>query len=123
MAIPIVTIETAAESPIMLQSGDPVSDVRMAVVHHVSGLHQATTESHVEEPSIGKIDPERSHMGMKTRFMTLWNEEALWHRHAKASPIADMERQVMASENRASRIPSNPVDSPINGMAASITPA
>ena len=77
VAIANATIDTTMDRPIIPHSGDPVSDDLMAVVHHVSGLHQAMIESHVEEPLIGKIDPESSHMGMKTRFITLWKEEAL----------------------------------------------
>ena len=81
MAIASATSETTIESPIMFQSGVAVSDDRMAVVHHVSGLHHATIDSHVDEPLIGNTEPDRSHMGMNTRFMTLWKEEA-----ALASP-------------------------------------
>lgn len=123
MAIASATSETTIESPIMFQSGVAVSDDRMAVVHHVSGLHHATIDSHVDEPLIGNTEPDRSHMGMNTRFMTLWKEEALWHRQANASPMADIARLVMASENRVSSTPTNPAGSSMNGMAARRIPA
>ena len=95
---------TAMVNPIMSHSGVPASAERRAVVHQVRGLHEATISSHREAPLIGKTEPDSSHIGMKTRFMMLWKDEADLQCQANASPSPDMAIEVKPRTASASKI-------------------
>jgi hypothetical protein len=57
----------------------------------VRGSSRIRAESQPGAPERGKKAPERSHMGMRTRFMTAWKPWTESSTQAKAKPIAVIE--------------------------------
>src|SRR5512143_4049529 len=66
----------------------PPSARRRAATPYVSGFTTIAARSHEGAPSTGKNAPERSHIGIRKRFMIAWNPWVDSSDHAIANPRA-----------------------------------